>query len=61
MNNIQMKTIIINKNKNYFKRIGIIVLMVFVLYILVKFLGNVSDLVMYAFLCINNLKINKKF
>lgn len=38
-----MKTTIINKNKNYFKRIGIIVLMVFVLYILVKFLRYPSE------------------
>jgi hypothetical protein len=43
MNNSQMKTIIINKNKNYFKRIGIIVLMFFVLYILVKFLRYPSE------------------
>lgn len=33
-----MKTKIINKNKNYFRRIVIILLMVFTLYILVKFL-----------------------
>ncbi|MBS4040152.1 MAG: hypothetical protein KGZ81_06085 [Flavobacteriales bacterium] len=38
-----MKTTIINKNKNYFKRIGIIVLMFFVLYILVKFLRYPSE------------------
>jgi hypothetical protein len=38
-----MKKTIINKNKNYFKRIGIIVLMVFVLYILVKFLRYPSE------------------
>jgi hypothetical protein len=38
-----MKTTIINKNKNYFKRIGIIVLMFSVLYILVKFLRYPSE------------------
>lgn len=38
-----MKTTIIGKNKNYFKRIGIIVLIVFVLYILFKFLCYPSE------------------
>ena len=43
MNNIKMKTTIIGKNKNYFKRIGIIVLMFFVSYILVKFVCYPSE------------------
>jgi hypothetical protein len=38
-----MKTTIIGKNKNYFKRIGILVLMVFVLYMLVEFLRYPSE------------------
>jgi hypothetical protein len=38
-----MKTTIIKKNKNYFKRIAIIVLMGFFLYILVKFLRYPSE------------------
>lgn len=38
MNNNQMITIIIKKNKNYFKRIAIIVLMIFVLFGLIDFL-----------------------
>jgi hypothetical protein len=42
MNN-QINTIIINKNKNYFKRVGIIVLLVFVLYKLVNFLRYPSE------------------
>ncbi|ABQ06709.1 hypothetical protein B0A63_25155 [Flavobacterium johnsoniae UW101] len=43
MNNIQMKTIIIEKNKKYFKRIAIILLMIFVLCGLVIFLRYPSE------------------
>lgn len=38
-----MKTIIIEKNKNYFRRIVTILLMAFILYILVKFLRYPSE------------------
>jgi len=43
MNNIKMKTIIIEKNKNYFRRIAIILLMVFVLFGLVNFFRYPSE------------------
>jgi hypothetical protein len=43
MNNIKMKTVIIEKNNNYFKRVSIIMLMVFILYILFNFLYNPSE------------------